>query len=236
MIGQSVFSGCTSLASVDIPNGVTTICIFAFSGCTSLASLAIPDTVTKIEIMAFENCSSLLSVSLGKSVSELERGAFVSCRNLEDLFVNPLNPFLYSYLNCIIRKSDKTLVLGCKTSVIPEDGSVSAIVPFAFTGSTALSSLSLPDGIQSVGESAFSNCSSLSAIVIPEEVTVMGANAFDGCVLLQKVFGKATAKPATWDARFLGNCTASVYWYSETSNTDGSHWHYVNDTPTIWVA
>ena len=25
------------------------------------------------------------------------------------------------------------------------------------------------------------------------------------------------------------------YWYSETSNTDGQHWHYVDGKPTIWT-
>ena len=37
-IGESAFSGCSSLASVTIPNSVTSIGDFAFSGCISLTT------------------------------------------------------------------------------------------------------------------------------------------------------------------------------------------------------
>jgi hypothetical protein len=45
-IGFKAFSQCTSLASVVIPDSVTSIDNFAFTQCTSLASVVIPDSVT----------------------------------------------------------------------------------------------------------------------------------------------------------------------------------------------
>ena len=44
-IGDNVFNGCTGLTSITIPNSVTTIGIAAFNGCTGLTSIIIPDSV-----------------------------------------------------------------------------------------------------------------------------------------------------------------------------------------------
>ena len=57
-----LFYGCTSLASITIPDSVTEIGDFfgsVFEGCTSLASIKIPDSVTSILISTFQNCTSL---------------------------------------------------------------------------------------------------------------------------------------------------------------------------------
>ena len=58
-IGNSAFSGCESLTSVVIPEGVTSIGDNAFSGCKSLANIVIPEGVTSIGYAAFCECSSL---------------------------------------------------------------------------------------------------------------------------------------------------------------------------------
>jgi len=56
------FSWCTSLPSIDIPNGVTSIGGQAFQCCTSLTSVTIPNSVTSIGIYAFEECGKLKTV------------------------------------------------------------------------------------------------------------------------------------------------------------------------------
>ena len=58
-IGNSAFSGCESLTSVVIPEGVTSIGGYAFEGCSSLANIVIPEGVTSIGYAAFCECSSL---------------------------------------------------------------------------------------------------------------------------------------------------------------------------------
>jgi len=51
-----VFDNCYSLASVDIPDSVTSIGSIAFATCTSLASVVIPDSVISIDSIAFPSC------------------------------------------------------------------------------------------------------------------------------------------------------------------------------------
>ena len=61
-IGDSVFYGCESLTSIDIPNSVTSIGSNAFDGCSGLTSVVIPDSVTSIGYGTFRYCSSLTSI------------------------------------------------------------------------------------------------------------------------------------------------------------------------------
>ena len=70
-IGQSAIKNCKSLKSITIPDSVTTIENAAFSDCTSLESITIPNGVTTIGNQAFECCTSLTSVTFEKN-SNLE--------------------------------------------------------------------------------------------------------------------------------------------------------------------
>ena len=65
-IGHFAFFGCSSLESVNIPDGMTSsIGDYAFFGCSSLTSVVIGDGVTSIGQSAFQDCSSLESVVIG---------------------------------------------------------------------------------------------------------------------------------------------------------------------------
>ena len=49
-----------------------------------------------------------------------------------------------------------------------------------------MQSLTIPDGVTSIGEGAFYGCGSLIGITIPNGVTSIGDFAFNGCTKLQK--------------------------------------------------
>ena len=75
-IGESAFSGCGSLTSINIPDSVTGIGKSAFSWCNSLTSINIPDSVTKIGESAFWECENLTSINIPNSVTEIGEDAF----------------------------------------------------------------------------------------------------------------------------------------------------------------
>ena len=86
-IGQTAFSGCSSLTSVTIPNNVTTIGEDAFSNCRSLTSITIPNSVTTIGGWAFSICSSLTSVTIPNSVTTIGDNAFMGCSSLTSVTI-----------------------------------------------------------------------------------------------------------------------------------------------------
>lgn len=52
-IGDSAFSGCSSLTGIELPAGITSIGVNAFSGCRSLTEIKLPESLTIIGDYAF---------------------------------------------------------------------------------------------------------------------------------------------------------------------------------------
>lgn len=77
--------------------------------------------------------------------------------------------------------------------------SVTKIGEYAFQ-SSAVTSVSMPEGITSMGQYAFSGCQNLETVALPESLTALGSNAFYSCKLLKtiKIPSNVTAIP--------GNC------------------------------
>lgn len=55
-LGNSCFSGCTSLTFITIPSSVTSLGYECFERCTSLADITIPSSVTSLGNHCFYNC------------------------------------------------------------------------------------------------------------------------------------------------------------------------------------
>ena len=200
-IAYWAFSGCSALTSVSIPEGVKSIEDFAFIGCSALTSVSIPASMTSIGSVAFSSCSALTSVTLPENITSIGEGAFPSgirCNvHLGTDTAKALSKSGYNFwvgdLACRYMYDKDNLtglqVVDCDPQatvvVIPEG--VTSIGDSAFSGCSALASVSIPAGVTSIGNSAFSGCSALASVSIPAGVTSIGSEAFQNCSALTSV-------------------------------------------------
>lgn len=207
---------------------VTTIGISAFENCAGLTAVIVGENVTTIGDYAFSNCTQLASVTVGAKVTSIGSAVFSGCTGLSSLSVADGNPVYHDAGNALIETSSKTLIAGCKTSVIPTDGSVTAIGSLAFYKCEGLTAITIPDnilsigrsafegcvrladvtigsGVAAIGDSAFLGCTALTGVIIPDSVTTMGVYVFSGCTNLTSVdIGEQVA--AIGNSAFAG-CT-----------------------------
>ena len=96
---NDTFYGCQQLKTVSLPNSVTTIGTNAFTFCYGLESIIIPDSVTSIGAKAFQRCNNLATVMIGKSVASIGAYAFDECPKLTSVYCKPLTPPKFSTYN-----------------------------------------------------------------------------------------------------------------------------------------
>ena len=159
------------ILSAEIGDEITSIGSCAFYFCTKLSSAVIPEGVTTIGDSAFSNCQNLKEIYIPSTVEKIGTRTFSLDIGLEKITVSENNPVFHSDGNCIIETATKTLLSGCNTSVIPTDGSVTAIGDWAFSGCKKLSSIVIPDCITSIGENPFVFCDNLSTVIFGEGTT-----------------------------------------------------------------
>ena len=196
-IGDGAFQFCDKLIRITIPDSVISIGNEAFRSCLGLTSVAIPNSVTSIGDRAFRGCTGLTSVTIGSGVTNIDSDTFSNCTGLTSIIVKEGNSRYTDKNNCLIDTRTATLVLGCKTSVIP-NGSVTSIGASAFYNCTGLTGVTIPDSVTSIGAYAFYECFGLTSVTIGKGVIRIGNYAFEKCIGLTRIDFNGTK--AQWKA------------------------------------
>lgn len=183
-IGDSSFSNCRELKKVNFLQGVESIGCEAFKNCGNLESIDLPSSINVIHMYAFASCSKLSHISFIGNVS-LAMDAFIGTEyyNNSDNWDQESNWFKSLYIcNHLIKVKSNDYG---NFSVKVKEGTI-GIADCAFTNIVQLISVSLPDGLLSIGNLAFAGCG-LTSIEIPKSVIDLGAEAFRGCGNLDKI-------------------------------------------------
>ena len=150
----------SSITSVVIGDGVTSICGNAFKQCPNLTSASIASTVTSIDNQAFSECGKLETVT------------FTDADNRQLTIIRP-----NAFANCV------------KLSSITLPEGVGEIGEFAFVCCSALVSATLPSTLSTMGVHVFRDCTSLASVFcLASTPPTGGSNMFNSNASGRKIY------------------------------------------------
>ena len=149
--------------------------VYGDPGDRSIETIIISEGIKEISI-GFYYCRDIKNIYIPASVSYITECTFncyatmgghghIKSNVIEKIVVAEENEYYYVDGNCLIDRRDKKIILGCNSSVIPNDGSV-----------------------KSIGEAAFANCHAIESIIIPKSIIEIEYAAFDNCENLKQVY------------------------------------------------
>lgn len=154
-----------ALTKNEITGSVTNYYLLDYSGNAEI--LVLPASYDgydyKIFDYAFACNSKVKSIGLSAQVTAIGSDILYGSDNVTAITVDGGNSVYTASNNCLISKADKKFVLGCKTSVIPADGSVTAIGSnvFCYNKTVTGESFRIPDSVTVVESGAFIGCDGL---------------------------------------------------------------------------
>ena len=157
------------IANVYLGKPVTAIGERAFYECRDICSVVIPYGITSIGASAFGGCIGLLRISIPDSVTTTGDWIFERCEQIEEATLPA------SLIYQLPSSSLKTV----------EITSGERIENAAFYYFRSLESVTIAEGVTSIGGSAFYGCVSLISVTLPESVTAIESYAFYECSSLE---------------------------------------------------
>ena len=255
MLGGSAFKSCTSLKSITLPEGLTTISGNAFKYCRDLRNVYLPDTMSVIDNLAFTGLSGItFSVakdsyakrwveSHGFAYTEREPAVVASGVCGENLTwsltsdgvltLDGTGPMATYYGEANIPwHANRALI-----TTVNVGAGVTKLTTNAFCGCTNLETVNFAENsrLQMIGGSVFKSCTSLKSITLPEGLTTISGNAFKYCRNLRNVYLPDTMSVID-NLAFIGlsGITFSVAKDSYAKNWVAAHgFAYVEREPAV---
>lgn len=181
-IGDEAFYQCKNLKKVTIPETVEYIGAGIFSGCSNIWSLTYNAINAECASYIFTNNDNHLEkVVIGDKVRRLPGGLFGG------------KEFTEVTLPACLERIDDYAFNGCKNlTTINLSDSLRYIGKGAFALCSSLKNIHWPLRLTAIGEWAFSQ-TALETISLPEGVTSVGSGTFEGCHFAKTVYIPSTA-------------------------------------------
>lgn len=184
-IGECGFAGCTSLENVTLSSHLSKIAFGCFNGCTSLVKMEIPEGVRKLGGKCFLE-SAVSNITLPQSLEFISDQAFKDCKGITQISIPSK-----------VKTIPEEAFCGCANLnqvIFPADSKLQSIENVAFYKCTSLNSISLPEGLVSMGDYAFS-ISGLQTISLPSTIQTIGKYCFANSTRLSHICINALTPP-----------------------------------------
>lgn len=195
-----MFSGCTILESVIIPNNVKFLRGWTFSECRSLVSIDLPNSIEDFgDGYNFRYCVSLKSLQIPEKVTRVGNDEFFGCENLTQMQIHSnINELGWNAFAECVNLTDITL-----------HDNITDIYGSCFRGCLSLQNVELSKGLRYLSENLFQDCICLEEIEIPSSVTSLGYGCFWGCTALETIHIPESVTEVS-DAILAGNNLKSI--------------------------
>ena len=133
---------------------------------------------TSVKESEFAYCDELKTMTLSNTVTDINKNAFMGCSNLKNVnFVN--NSTLTT-----IGESAFYYTKNLKKISLPDSLRIIEKYAFSYSG---LTSMTVPEGVTTIGDEAFRGCTDLVSVSIPASVTNIGTALFKECKKLETI-------------------------------------------------
>lgn len=204
---SGIFTDCTNLKTITVPNGITTLPEYMFFGANCVEEIYLPSSLTAIPNgafydcvslkklstlsltnvvtvggQAFRNCSSLERLELPDTVKEIGYYAFKDCKNLRYWKFPP------SLQKTGTASNNGYNFEGCESlTLISVPEGVTIIPRYCFLGSDYLKKVNLPSTLVLIETGAFAHCGKLSSVSLPAGLQKIETMAFQNCSSLTSI-------------------------------------------------
>lgn len=159
----------SSIQSVVVEDGVTTIGNYAFSECKNIATASIPNSVVRIGNHAFYYCK-ISTITLPAELQEVGGYAFAFTNLTSIKLPDTVTAIgIGAFCRCNVLKS----------AYLPDN--LEAIPNYCFSTCPELRTVTYPASLKAIGHEAFTGCYGLAGPVLPEGLISIGDYAFEGC-------------------------------------------------------
>lgn len=220
----------SGVKTVQFKDNLKVISAYSFVNCNRLEEISLPEGLEIIGSASFYNCENLKQVSFPNSVQIIYSYAFQYCKSLE--FINYPTSLTkvdyYAFSETAIKSltvpEGVTVYVGlteCKTlESVSLPSSLREIASRAFDGMYNLQQISLPDGLEKIGDYAFYNCRALEEIELPSSLIEIGYWAFSRCFNLKRINIPSSVTKIGDNPFYDCNSLASVEWNSSLDVED----------------
>ena len=134
---------------------------------------------------AFRENNDITSVTIAEGVTDIGYQAFQGCTKIIRVSI-PSS--ITNWVNTSRNNYNNSAFMGCTalTELSLTEG-LTTLGKYSFSGCTALEKVTIPSTISDFGDCTFSGCSALNELMLTEGMTEIGHQAFEGCTALEEV-------------------------------------------------